>query len=65
MIEFDYLSHHIGTTIYLLGLYVEKWVRSLQWAIIGYVLPTEFRCTALVRYSEFLHGNLKADFWEV
>ena len=33
MIEFDYLSHHIGTTIYLLGLYVEKWVQSLQWAI--------------------------------
>ena len=36
MIEFDYLSHHIGTTIYLLGLYVEKWVQSLQWTISRY-----------------------------
>ena len=36
MIEFDYLSHHIGTTIYLLGLYVEKCVQRLQWATYGY-----------------------------
>ena len=31
--KFDVLSHHIGTSTYLLGIYNEKWVQSLQWAI--------------------------------